>query len=72
MKHNLLAQLAFDCIKDAARWNYVREVLAQLRSPKMDGQHSWWIRAPRTCGTTIDEALDRLMQEEPLPVRPEE
>ena len=44
---------------DARRWDYVRGNLAQILSPKMDGQHSYRFRMLRATGCSVDEAVDK-------------
>jgi hypothetical protein len=48
-------------LKDAERWQYVRNNLCQIHSLQMNGEHSWRIRAIYSTGPTIDEAIDKEM-----------
>lgn len=52
--------------RDAARYRYIRDVLAQMRSPKMNGQHSWHVRSIYGTGQTFDAAIDMTMAERPI------
>ena len=52
---------------DAARWNYVRLALAQAMSPHMDGTFTWRLHhLGDTRAPNIDEAIDKLMKDQPL------
>jgi len=57
----LVDAVAPDIMLDAVRWMFVRGDLAQMHSPKMDGQHSYRFRPLRCKGTTVDEAIDKEM-----------
>ncbi len=51
---------AKDIEADARRWQYVRDNLAQMNSPKMHGQHTWRFRTPYYfTGNTIASAIDK-------------
>ena len=48
---------------DAARWRYVRDNLAQMHSPKMDGQHSYRFNSLHGFrGNSVEEAIDKAIE----------
>jgi len=57
----LVDAVAPDIMSDAVRWMFVRGDLAQMHSPKMDGQHSYRFHHLRCTGSTVDEAIDKQM-----------
>jgi hypothetical protein len=61
-----IAQDHADLYLDAARYRYIRDNLAQMHSPQMDGEHGWRIRNIggwwRLTGPTLDAAIDRMIK----------
>ena len=49
---------------NASRWAFVRDNLAQMHSPHMNGMHSYRFRPLRGRGPTVDEAVDNQMRED--------
>lgn len=54
-----LAEMAFDDAMDAIRYRYIEKHLAQMTSPKMNGEHHWNVRPLYTTGITFGTALDK-------------
>ena len=52
-----------DAEQDARRYRYIRDALAQMHSPKMNGEHSWRVGFLRSRGSTFDIAIDRAIEE---------
>lgn len=50
-------------MSDAERYQFIKEHLAQIHSPKMDGSHSWRFRPLYYRGPTLDAALDAAMKD---------
>lgn len=50
-------------ITDADRWEYVRDVLAQMHSPHMGGEHAYRFRPFLGRGPTFTAAIDRAIEE---------
>ncbi len=64
-----------DCVKqmhdelsrDAERYRYIRDVLVQCCSVKMDGNHAYHIGTPKVGrGPTFDHAIDMEMRDRPI------
>ena len=58
----LMVGMLQQILKDAERWQYVRNNLCQIQSLQMNGEHSWRVLEIYSTGPTIDEAIDKEMK----------
>ncbi len=50
-------------LQDAARWRYTRDTLTKGMGLKMDGLQRFVFLQPKGRGRTIDEVIDKLIEE---------